>query len=416
IYRAALTILLLSLPALISLFSINMLSSSAHAETVNYNVILDPSINIVLSTNTVALSLNPNTKTFDSTNLNVGVSTNNATGYHLVVTSPNDNTDLINTEDSTKTIATLPALSGGYDDDSFVVNKWGYKISGNPYTSTNNKYIPFVSGTTLNYNYTTTNNDTTALTFASKINYNQPSGTYDITLNFNAIANADIPYIQDYTAEMCQNQATDQEVVVQDKRDLKSYTVRYINGNCWMTQNLRFTESVLDSTTSNIASTYTAESPLIINWGDLTSGDSYTEARLHTGVDNLNNPTVWYNYAGASAMSITGSDNATEAEYSVCPSGWRLATYAEQTELRNTTGSNPSVFNPVYGGIWYGGSHSNITTRGEWWSSTAHNSDPTTQPWIFRRVLYYQSGTLNTNFATNRQYGKYIRCIRSASA
>lgn len=412
-----------------------MLSSSAHAETVNYNVILDPSINIVLSTNTVALSLNPNTKTFDSTNLNVGVSTNNATGYHLVVTSPNGNTDLVNTEDSTKTITTLPALSGGYDDDSFVVNKWGYKISGNPYTSTNNKYIPFVSGTTLNYNYTTTNNDTTALTFASKINYNQPSGTYDITLNFNAIANADIPYIQDFTAEMCRNQATDQEVVVQDKRDLKSYTVRYINGNCWMTENLRLGEDDTNPDTTTIVltpedSNVTEERTLTVYdavtygasgnkcYGAGGVGQTYYTSCMHSK-DTVNNVVgVWYNYTMATGGTIgilpgeAGSDS--EATESICPSGWKLPSRSEALAMATALDSNFAIFKPVFGGRYYNKTLTE-TNRGQWWTSTYYDS--TSAIGRGRYSLSIINGTSNLyTSGYERVNNNYVRCIRSASA
>ncbi len=408
-----------------------MLSSSAHAETVNYNVILDPSINIVLSTNTVALSLNPNTKTFDSTNLNVGVSTNNATGYHLVVTSPNDNTDLVNIEDSTKTIATLPALSGGYDDDSFVVNKWGYKISGNPYTSTNNKYIPFVSGTTLNYNYTTTNNDTTTLTFASKINYNQPAGTYNITLNFNAIANTDIPYIQDFTAEMCRNQATDQEVVVQDKRDLKSYTVRYINGNCWMTENLRLGEDDTNPDTTTIVltpedSNVTEERVLTVydtvKYGDEGNkcygfdgvGQTYSTPCMHSKDTVHNVVGVWYNYATATAGTITALPGATgstdEATESICPSGWKLPSRVEQQALVNVIGSNPDIFRPVLGGRYYNKGITG-TDRGQWWSSTSANDFR-----VLPRYNLIYDGSILEVLPAERVNNVYVRCIRTTSA
>ena len=406
-----------------------MLSSSAHAETVNYNVILDPSINIVLSTNTVALSLNPNTKTFDSTNLNIGVSTNNATGYHLVVTSPNDNTDLVNTEDSTKTLPTLPALSGGYDDDSFVVNKWGYKISGNPYTSTNNKYIPFVSGTTLNYNYTTTNNDTTALTFASKINYNQPSGTYDITLNFNAIANTNIPYIQDYTAEMCRNQATDQEVVVQDKRDLKSYTVRYINGNCWMTENLRLGEDDTNPDTTTIVltpedSNVTEERTLTVYdiltystsgkecYGTApsasTSGLGYSTPCMHSkNVDN-GDIGVWYNYVAATAGTITGTNNETNATEDICPSGWHLPSSTEYRDMITAISSNIEVFKPVAGGIASGGMGD--ISKGRYWTSVSFDSSYGGG----RYTLIYENANLDIwGRWSRRVFGEYVRCIRS---
>ena len=63
------------------------------------------------------------------------------------------------------------------------------------------------------------------------------------------------PAIQDFTVDECQAKASDTNFTVVDKRDGNDYTVRYINGNCWMTQNLRLSGGrTLTSTDSNVAS------------------------------------------------------------------------------------------------------------------------------------------------------------------
>ena len=49
-------------------------------------------------------------------------------------------------------------------------------------------------------------------------------------------------YMQDLTLADCQSQASSGDITVFDKRDESDYTVRYINGACWMTQNLRITK------------------------------------------------------------------------------------------------------------------------------------------------------------------------------
>ncbi|MBR2796023.1 hypothetical protein IKE13_03165, partial [Candidatus Saccharibacteria bacterium] len=98
-------------------------------------------------------------------------------------------------------------------------------------------------------------------------------------------------YMQDFTLTRCQanvgmggNAANVGDVItVFDKRagnyfnsDEASYTVRYINGACWMTQNLRITGNI-SATYSNF-STNSSFNPCT---GDLDAGSSATEARCH---------------------------------------------------------------------------------------------------------------------------------------
>ena len=91
-------------------------------------------------------------------------------------------------------IETLPASTPstlGYDESTFVENKWGYRIANssiNPSLITTN-YFPFASGSTILENTTSTNEDKATLSFASKINYNLPAGSYATELIMNATAN-----------------------------------------------------------------------------------------------------------------------------------------------------------------------------------------------------------------------------------
>ena len=186
-----------------------------------------------------------------------------------------------------------------------------------------------------------------------------------------------------------------EQKLLADKRDGNTYTVKRINGSIWMTQNLRFTGTSLDPSTSNV------ESATTITYGDLSSGNSYDEARIHTGTDNNGDPTVWYNFAAASAMTITGSSNDTDAVYDVCPKGWRLPAENEFNGII----SHATGFNPVAGGYGYNGS---ITTSGvgHWWSATRSGNSSG------RARLGWNGNDLNLNFS-NRTYGFYVRCIKA---
>ena len=238
------------------------------------------------------------------------------------------------------------------------------------------------------------------------------------------LASQDVTYIQDLTLAQCQqnvgtngNGANVGDIIdVVDKRDKKEYTVRYINGACWMTQNLRYVGDTgsasgkmnMLASTSNITTDKTGDNAL--SYRDLTSGDTYDSARIHVGSNNYTNgETVWYNYAAASAGTITGSSNSTYATQDICPKGWKLPVYGSSTKeagsIRSIT-SYTTAFSPVYGGVYYSGSLHNASTDGGWWSATA-NGD------ALRYELSYYSGSLSTA-NDYRRNGRYVRCVRSA--
>jgi len=200
--------------------------------------------------------------------------------------------------------------------------------------------------------------------------------------------------MQNYTKATCQTEASSANVTVVDTRDNNSYTVRYINGNCWMTQNLRIAGGkTLTSSDSNVSANYT------IPTTDLTSGNTYTEGRIHNSGNTTNG--YWYNYCAASAGTICTSSNSTNATYDICPKGWRLPTNSEQSGIT----SYASAFSPVTGGYYYIGSLGN-TGSGYWWSSTAGNT-------AGRYGLSYNGSSLNTG-GNGRFLGFYVRCIRSS--
>lgn len=154
----------------------------AHAETsIDTALSVDSSLTFSVTPRNTEVVLSPDSGGnyfARSSDVTVTVGTNNLAGYEVIISS--EGTDLVNTADGTKTIPTLPELSGGYTEDTFVVNSWGYKQdSGN--------YVPFVSGTTLMNSNTSTVNDTTKLVFAAKANSVQASGTYAISLNFELV-------------------------------------------------------------------------------------------------------------------------------------------------------------------------------------------------------------------------------------
>ncbi|MBR6505853.1 InlB B-repeat-containing protein [Candidatus Saccharibacteria bacterium] len=207
-------------------------------------------------------------------------------------------------------------------------------------------------------------------------------------------------YIQDMTASMCQTVASENPYTVYDRRDGNDYTIRYIEGACWMTQNLRITGTV-NKQYSNF-STYDNVDVCEEDW---TVSNSYFIPYCHDSGNTTNG--VWYNYAAASAKTIVGDSNTTEATEDICPAGWRLPSHGDAVagsidSLSSTSETLIRKFSPVAGGDYYDGSSHN-TGNGFWWSTSAQNTT------LRRRLVY--NGRLSGD-GYYRYSGAYIRCVR----
>ena len=204
------------------------------------------------------------------------------------------------------------------------------------------------------------------------------------------------PFIQNFALAQCQSQASSGNVTVVDQRDNNYYTVRYINGNCWMTQNLRLSGGrTLTPADSNVASNWSFPS------NSLTSGDSYTEAR--SLISSNTSYGGYYNFCAASAGTVCSTDKQNST-YDICPKGWRLPTSSEQ----NSIISYLSAFSPIAAGNYSGGMLADRGYRSHWWSSTVYSS-------VYQYALDYDS---NLNFEVTNTYGfrdrgLSVRCIRS---
>jgi len=193
-----------------------------------------------------------------------------------------------------------------------------------------------------------------------------------------------------------------------DRRDGKTYNVAKINGNVWMTQNLRFTQNILNPVDTNVSS------PRVVSYSSMDSADCSSDEVtgptmsalcLEVGTDSNGDPTVWYNFAAASGGSITGQKNLNEAVDSVCPKGWRLPTNAEHLGIANNA-TYKALYNPVGGGE-HVGTVELLPTAGLWWSSTQYNE--------YNRYWLAYSNTSDTLTATGRVYrfsSIFVRCIK----
>ena len=203
----------------------------------------------------------------------------------------------------------------------------------------------------------------TGTAYSNGASYAAPANPSSYTITLYAQWEQDITYIQDFTLAECQAKASDANFTVVDKRDGNDYTVRYINGNCWMTQNLRLSGGrTLTSTDSNVASSWYFPNT------SLTSGNSYADA--YSTISSNTSYGGYYNFCAASAGTNCRASGTYDTTYDICPKGWRLPTYNEQSGIT----SYSSAFSPVYSGNYDNGSLRDTGSYGHWWSSTANDN------------------------------------------
>lgn len=162
-------------------------------------------------------------------------------------------------------------------------------------------------------------------TLSTRYTVNGP-GTITLT------GKSSILYMQNFTAAQCQSQASNGNVTVVDSRDNNSYTVSYINGACWMTQNLRLSSGrTLTSADSNVTRNWSFPT------GRLISGNTYTHA--YSAISSSTSYGGYYNYCAASAGTVCSSSSEQDATQDICPKGWRLPTLNEMSGICQATSS-----------------------------------------------------------------------------
>ncbi|MDO4612108.1 MAG: InlB B-repeat-containing protein, partial [Candidatus Saccharibacteria bacterium] len=371
----------------------------------------DPTITLEVTnpTASVDLSVSSVDGTFASSSSSATflVKTNNFSGYKLSILSNSDNGLLIGKGNTLSSIDNAVSESSFSDSANTIYNgKWGYKPN-KLNSSDNSDYLPAptTSGTILDtVNNPVPSGNSYSISIGARADYSNQATTYDNVFIVTAISNPLPTFIQDYTAAMCAAEASAAPATVTDFRDGKTYTVRYINGNCWMTQNLAYdltdvTELTPETSNVNAKTSFSATDSM---------GYSSTDPYFHIYTESERNGLtaeqtgILYNYAAASAGTITTDENTDLAEQSICPAGWTLPTYEQQSSIT----SESALFSPVYSGYFGGGSVGGVGSYGYWWSSTAYDE------WS-RYSLSYGGGSLDTG-SGSRDDGYSVRCVRSS--
>ena len=338
------------------------------------------------------------------------ITTTDSAGYSLYLYSSDGDNSLRPKISSLANISTINATAGdvGLTLSSLKPNTWGYNLGTEaPTDTTTYSAVPTDDTTpiqTKDTSDTNSANDTYTLSFGAKVDSTIASGAYSNALTVAVVAEpaaisdlTGVTYMQDVTAEICSNTTEGTKATLTDQRDDNTYTVAKINGNCWMTQNLRLSGGrTLTSEDSNVASSWEFPSTPLED-----STLSYTEPRVTFSNDTSYGG--YYNYCAASAGTVCNYTTIQDAPQDICPKGWRLPTNSEM----NGINSYVSAFSPVYSGQYDGSFYTG--SEGYWWSATAYDID-------IQYSLYYWDGSLDiiSSRMNKKLVGQSVRCIRSS--
>ena len=171
--------------------------SSAHAESTDFSITVEPSASITLSSNAVNLEITPTKQgVYRSGSLTVSAATNSPDGYTLTMTTtePDLVSDTLNASTNDfphiETIAEsqngISAADFEASTDANILNHWGIAIdSGNFNAMKTSKIIKTTAAAA--------SADTTTVSMASKLNLLTVPGKYSTTINFQIVANNPTP-------------------------------------------------------------------------------------------------------------------------------------------------------------------------------------------------------------------------------
>ncbi len=223
-----------------------------------------------------------------------------------------------------------------------------------------------------------------------------------------------LTYMQEMTPEICASATTpartaasadidgshdgDTNYVPQttltDSRDNKKYMIRKLaDGNCWMSEDLKLNLGTPSAPVTVKRAQY--NSAYTEDWTPTgTGGNNVAEPMNNNTKTPAPNGNYYYSWYAATAGSGTSSQASTEAEYSICPAGWKLPAnytisstksygsmtnaYGLTTNGANNTTTNTSTFEAfplsfARTGYYTSGSPDNVGAYGYYWSSTAYS-------------------------------------------
>ncbi len=233
---------------------------------------------------------------FNYINTNLQVSTNNMSGYELLINSV-DTTNMVAADKSNSSV--ISTLATEMTPGEFVNNTWGYYFGESEPTATSTYSPMTVEGARLYYTDAASTVNNYNLAFGAKIDTTLPAGSYTNAVVISTVANPttitnlkQLTYMQEMTSEICENSAVNATKQLIDTRDGKTYWVAKLkDGNCWMTQNLALDLDVMPGTNVAAAVSTTGVKTEIDNRNTDIEGTSWTPndaSRFKTNAVELN--------------------------------------------------------------------------------------------------------------------------------
>ncbi len=246
-------------------------------------------------------------------------------------------------------------------------------------------------------------------------------GTSNATLTANgAIFTGNV--IQNLEPENC----TTTPAKYKDIRDNQVYTVkRLADGKCWMMENLNLgsTNLTVDLTSANSNLSTTVAASTFNSWITDSPTADYSAGVVVPveGIELSSNipKATYYNFYAASGGTISGSSNANNSTYDICPAGWRLPTGGSTGELGVITDAYidyamiraPLALGGAAFGMTGGFNGTTVSPNGNgyYWSSTRSSNTN------MRYLMTFSTGA-NDVSTVNRRTGSSIRCVLDQKA
>ena len=347
------------------------------------------------------------------------------------------NTQMIGSGTSAGTnIVTGTATSGGTSNWAFkLINSGTYSptiispynnyanIPGDDFVKVAN-YIPGTTGSA--------SSSSVQAKYQVYVASNQLVGDYTGKVKYTMVYPNDAPAPTPPAPGLCTDRATCMQTMttcpttpttVTDGRDGVQYLVQQLaDGNCWMLDNLRLGGSSAMNLTpndTNIASNWTLPASTTTGFDDSTG---YTTAAVNADYKSTTTTSYgvgsgkignYYNYCAASGGTYcyTSGSGTGDAQYDICPAGWRMPTGGSSGEYEalytayNSDATNfKTALSTPLSGYFYVGSAYLQGSRGYFWSSTYNSSS-------FMYYLYVTSSNVYPTDNVSRRYGHSLRCL-----
>lgn len=397
-----------------------MLPGSSDAVDAEVSMNVASVLEMTMSTNNLSGELTPTAEGALATeDVVASVTTNNATGYTLMMSARSDDElDLTRTGSADKIMNSTNMTAGG-----LAVNTWGYDVK---FGTTPSAFLKIPAPTlpdTLLVTDLPSEDLATTVTVATKVDTSVRAGVYSSTLTFTAVGNY-VPDPPTAMQTMTSSSCTTTRTFTYDVRDGNTYWVQKMpDGKCWMLTNLAYGGGGNNKygdvrEIANINNSSFSD-PLYM----IPNGANVTDGRTNPSVSTTGKGQFGYLYNWCAAMGAqigtAACSNlidlpAMDESVSICPSGWRLPTgdVGGEFEALNMAVNLGKTDTPsglltewlgMYSGTWNSG-FLKQNESGYYWASMASGASA-----AFR--IQFDKGFVDTDDIEFKRFGGAVRCV-----